>query len=256
MVQRLSLVLAAILLLGSQLPLGAQGSSQRLQELERRLAEEQQSLLEQLERAQDDEHRAEITAAFPRDELVTELEAIASAEPESDAGARAGLACVSIGALLGDRELYTRALERLVADHATSNRMAGLTLDLVYGAPAWSAEPAARALRRILAVHPNPSLQTAAMVELALLVGLDESFGAAGRAEAEALLARIEKELGAQGFMGMNAAEFAAGARHEIASLRVGMRAPDFEATDQEGLRFALSDYRGRVVLLDFWGFV
>src|SRR5262245_8868333 len=100
--QRLShAVLAAILLLGLQPQLGAQRSSRRLQELERRLAEERQSLLEQLERAQDDEHRAEITAAFPRAELVTELESIASAERGSDAGARAGLACVSIGALLG-----------------------------------------------------------------------------------------------------------------------------------------------------------
>jgi peroxiredoxin len=32
--------------------------------------------------------------------------------------------------------------------------------------------------------------------------------------------------------------------------------APDFRLKDQDGIEFALSDYRGRVVLLDFWGFV
>jgi len=37
--------------------------------------------------------------------------------------------------------------------------------------------------------------------------------------------------------------------------LDVGMRAPDFEATDVAGKSFKLSDYRGKVVLLDFWGF-
>ncbi len=37
--------------------------------------------------------------------------------------------------------------------------------------------------------------------------------------------------------------------------LSVGDRAPDFEAQDVEGTRFKLSDYRGKVVVLDFWGF-
>jgi hypothetical protein len=249
-------ILAGLLLLQLQLPLAAQSRSQRLQELEQLLNDESQSWFELRERDRSPEEWAEIVASFPRDELVPELESIAQAEPGTDVGARAWLACLRIGAMLDERELYTRALERLVTDHVTSNRMAGLTLDLVYGAPSWSAEPAAAALRAILAKHPSENLQAAVMAELALLVGLDESFGAAGRAEAEALLARIEKELGAEEFMGMDGAEFAAGARHEIAHLRPGMPAPDFEVTDQEGVRFKLSDYRGRVVLLDFWGFV
>jgi hypothetical protein len=39
----------------------------------------------------------------------------------------------------------------------------------------------------------------------------------------------------------------------EIRHLRVGMEAPDIEGEDQDGKRFKLSDYRGKVVLLDFW---
>ncbi len=38
-------------------------------------------------------------------------------------------------------------------------------------------------------------------------------------------------------------------------NLQVGMVAPDFTHRDVEGVEFKLSDYRGKVVLLDFWGF-
>jgi hypothetical protein len=40
----------------------------------------------------------------------------------------------------------------------------------------------------------------------------------------------------------------------EIRHLVVGKEAPDIEGEDQDGKRFKLSDYRGKVVLLDFWG--
>ena len=37
--------------------------------------------------------------------------------------------------------------------------------------------------------------------------------------------------------------------------LQVGMVAPDIEGADVDGVVFKLSDYRGKVVVLDFWGF-
>jgi hypothetical protein len=39
----------------------------------------------------------------------------------------------------------------------------------------------------------------------------------------------------------------------QIRHLSVGKGAPDIEGEDQDGKRFRLSDYRGKVVLLDFW---
>lgn len=35
----------------------------------------------------------------------------------------------------------------------------------------------------------------------------------------------------------------------------IGSEAPDIVGVDQEGKEFKLSDYRGKVVLLDFWGY-
>ena len=40
---------------------------------------------------------------------------------------------------------------------------------------------------------------------------------------------------------------------HEIRHLSVGREAQEIEALDQDGQRFKLSDYRGKVVLLYFW---
>ena len=39
----------------------------------------------------------------------------------------------------------------------------------------------------------------------------------------------------------------------EVRYLKVGVEAPDIEGVDQLGEHFRLSDYRGKVVLLDFW---
>ena len=40
---------------------------------------------------------------------------------------------------------------------------------------------------------------------------------------------------------------------HEIRHLSVGKQAQEIEGEDQDGKRFKLSDYRGKVVLLYFW---
>ena len=41
-----------------------------------------------------------------------------------------------------------------------------------------------------------------------------------------------------------------------IRNLAIGRQAPDIEGEDQDGRRFKLSDYRGKVVFLDFRSFV
>jgi cytochrome oxidase Cu insertion factor (SCO1/SenC/PrrC family) len=77
--------------------------------------------------------------------------------------------------------------------------------------------------------------------------------------EAEALFDRASKKYGnvnipityygSGGTVGEQAEEELFRIRH----LSVGKVAPEIEGEDQDGERFQLSDYRGRVVLLDFW---
>lgn len=45
----------------------------------------------------------------------------------------------------------------------------------------------------------------------------------------------------------------ARGELYELLHLSVGLKVPEIEGEDQDGKRFKLSDYRGKVVLLDFW---
>ncbi len=40
----------------------------------------------------------------------------------------------------------------------------------------------------------------------------------------------------------------------QVVGLAVGNMAPDIEGEDIDGTKFKLSDYRGKVVVLDFWG--
>lgn len=51
------------------------------------------------------------------------------------------------------------------------------------------------------------------------------------------------------------AAKRARGYLYELDHLQIGMVAPEIEGVDSEGKAFKLSDYRGQVVVLDFWGF-
>ena len=72
-------------------------------------------------------------------------------------------------------------------------------------------------------------------------------------AEAEALFVAVVKEAG--GNQGL--ASIKEGAEAELFELRhlaIGKQPPDIEGEDIDGKKFKLSDYRGKVVVLDFWG--
>jgi hypothetical protein len=74
------------------------------------------------------------------------------------------------------------------------------------------------------------------------------------RKESEALFEQaIEKygdvQMQWQGTVGKKAK----GELHALRFLAIGKPAPEVEGVDQDGQKFKLSDYKGKVVLLDFW---
>jgi hypothetical protein len=72
--------------------------------------------------------------------------------------------------------------------------------------------------------------------------------------EVEALFERAARDFGdVEVPYGDTVAAEARSELHEIRHLSVGKPAPEIEGEDQDGRRFKLSDYRGKVVLLYFW---
>lgn len=55
-------------------------------------------------------------------------------------------------------------------------------------------------------------------------------------------------------FDGIDYKSIAAGQLFSLTRLKVGAEAPDITGEDVDGVTFSLSDYRGKVVMLDFWG--
>ena len=78
-----------------------------------------------------------------------------------------------------------------------------------------------------------------------------------GRAELavriETLFERAAKQYADVKFRGGTVGETARSELYDIRHLGVGKVAPDIEGKDQDGKQFRLSDYRGKVVLLNYW---
>jgi len=112
-------------------------------------------------------------------------------------------------------------------------------------------------LKRILEKSSKPKVQAAASLALGQAFAAKTDKLGDQPAEADKVAAEAEQYLTkAIELLKDNAAQKDA-AEHELKALRtlrVGKSAPEIAAGDLDGKEFKLSDYRGKVVLLDFWG--
>lgn len=183
-------------------------------------------------------------------------------------------------AMVGRDVARPRAFELLRRDHVRSAKLGPLCERISYGFCA-EYEPF---LREVLEKNPHREVRAQACLALAHFLGnrslkLDlvlgdpkqarEFAGLYGRdyleglrrqdrakatEEAESLLVRATRDYGDVKLPdGETVAEKAEPELFGLRHLAVGKMAPDIEGTDQDGVRFKLSDYRGKVVLLDFW---
>lgn len=148
-----------------------------------------------------------------------------------------------------DNDTAKDALANLVVDHIESAELESAMLDLERGWMATGKADAEEAIAEVLANNDHAKVKGAALFVRAQIALQGEKAGGEAR---EAALGNLRQALELA-----PAASFAPRAEGQIFEqehLQVGKQAPDIEGTDLDGVEFKLSDYKGKVVLLDFWG--
>lgn len=183
--------------------------------------------------------------------------------------------------LVGRDDARSRAFALLERDHLRSDKLGPACLRLSFG----FCEEYETFLRAVLEKNPHRDVRALACLSLAhflsgrlqrldlvsgrpqLTKEFEDLYGKAYLAElrrqdravatreAEAFFEQAARDYGdVKTPDGGTVGEKAGAELFEMRHLVVGKEAPDIAGEDQDGRKFKLSDYRGKVVLLDFWG--
>ena len=140
------------------------------------------------------------------------------------------------------------ALKYLFENHVSSPAME-LVVDMAgFGVPSKTAQ---KRFETLLKKNNSTKVKAIATFELANALAAAEP---EDTTKIEELYQTVIEEYGdVEGRRG-KIADQAKSALYEIQYLTLGKVAPEIEGEDLDGVKFKLSDYRGKVVLLDFWG--
>lgn len=167
---------------------------------------------------------------------------------------RAGEDAVAASAMLWllrstlDAQTQQELVDRLLAGFLHAPEIAELARFLELAERTLGRKPAVAALRTIRKRSEDPQGRLAATLTL----GIVQLGGKSPTVQSEGRSLLLEVLSAAPG---TPSAARARGELFEFENLRIGMIAPDIEGLDSAGKPFKLSDYRGQVVVIDFWGF-
>jgi hypothetical protein len=224
--------------------------AEEYQGLVKEYQDKQQEFNKAYREAKTNEERQKAFAKFPKPgELAPRFLKLAEDNAKNDVGFDAAawiVQNVRVGAEA------TKAL-KLLAENAVDNKKIGqVCLALAYD----NSKQAEDLLRGVLEKNPNHDAQGMACYGLASYLKNHSQRGGAEKLskEAESLFERAAKEYAAVKIYGRTIGDLANGELFEMRFLVVGKEAPDIEGEDIDAKKFKLSDYRGKVVVLDFWG--
>jgi len=172
-------------------------------------------------------------------EVVKAAEAVAKEDPTSDTGLDAMIMVINNGG-------PSPAILKLIAEHHVTNPKIVPILDrLAYGMLNKDMEDF---LTKVMEKNTNKDAQGKAAFALASLMLRTR------QADAEKLFEKIMTDYKDVKTFNSTLGARAEGSLFEIRNLSIGKVVPDIEGEDVDGKKFKLSDYRGKVVMLDFWG--
>ena len=138
-----------------------------------------------------------------------------------------------------DKNTAPRALKLLEENHIETEKLDEICQRLVYGGLPES-QPF---LERVLEKNSHEKVKGAASLALGQMLAHKDA------ETAEKHLNNVIEKYGTK-----KQKERAKGELFEMHHLAVGKVAPEIEGEDVDGKKFKLSDYRGKVVVIDFWG--
>lgn len=141
------------------------------------------------------------------------------------------------------------ALDTILRDQIASKELGSFAAWLSWRGDRLGNERCRRALDRIIRDSPIASVQMVGLLSRAELTVRDDDATDSQRTAAAEDLNRVIVESESEGTVTR-----ARSALFELEKLQLGLVAPDIEGKDLEGVAFKLSDYRGKVVVIDFWG--
>jgi RNA polymerase sigma factor (sigma-70 family) len=145
-----------------------------------------------------------------------------------------------------------RAAEIILREHASSTNLFYLCKELLHVRP----RCAKTLLQSVLEKNPHAKVQAHACFALATLLKRQSNDAGEERAakDAERLFERVIDDFGNLESDGMSLGERAGPELSELRRVGIGKVAPEIDGEDLDGLEMKLSDYRGKVVVLTFWG--
>jgi hypothetical protein len=236
--------LAPALAADDPVPASSKATADTYEKIDKDFNQARQAFTEQYQAAKDDAERQKLVEEkYPKPEKYTSRYlAFARSHPD-DPMALEALARVVSFSRTGDD--FKQALELITGRYVQSEKIGDICQQLVY-----AGDPSARAaLATIADKSPHRAVKGAACYALAAY-DMNRDNAAEAEKRFEEVIEKYADVPHWRGTLG----EAAKAQLFEIRDLAVGKTAPDIEGEDVEGHKFKLSEYRGKVVVLDFWG--
>jgi Peroxiredoxin len=221
--------------------------------ISRDFSKAQDAYYEPFRKAKTDDERQKIkldpaTSPFPI--YCAKFQALAKKADGTPTGAKATMWVANLAGQSNKPEVAKQAYRTLLTKYAGMPEAEQAAAGLRYAGYTMGPEEPKKLLRGVIDGKANEKVKAAALFTLGAIMLDDRSGSASGKQEARQLFDRLKRDYPQSAY-----AKRADGAIFELEKLAIGQAAPDFEATDEANKKFKLSDYKGKVVVLDFWGF-